>query len=51
MSGMEAIQTAEHAQAMVDGLGSGFGLFIELIADIVEQSRFIHLEQGLGRIL
>ena len=46
MSGMKAIQRAEHAEAMVDGLGSGLGLFVELIADILEQSGFIHLEQS-----
>jgi hypothetical protein len=48
---MEAIQRAEHAEAMVDGGGSGFGIFVELIADIVEQSGFIHLKQSPGRML
>src|SRR5215471_8169074 len=49
MSGMEAIERAEHAEAMVDGLRSRFGFCIELIADIIEQSRFIHLQQGPRR--
>jgi hypothetical protein len=34
---------------MVDGLRSRFGFCIELIADIIEQSRFIHLQQGPRR--
>ena len=42
---MKAIQRAEHTEAMVDGLGSGLRLFVELIADVIEQSRFIHLGQ------
>jgi hypothetical protein len=41
---MEAIYRAEHAEATVDRLGSGFGVLVELIADIVEQSGFIHFE-------
>lgn len=50
-SGMEAVQRAEHAQAMVDGLGGRFGLFVELIAHLIEQSRFIHLKQRVRRML
>jgi hypothetical protein len=46
MSGMKTIQRVEHGQAMVDGLGSGFWLFVELIAVILEQCGFIHLEQS-----
>jgi hypothetical protein len=34
---------------MVDGLRSRFGFCVELIADIIEQSRFIHLQQGPRR--
>jgi hypothetical protein len=33
MSGMEAIHTAEHPEAMVDSLGSGLEGLVELIAD------------------
>jgi hypothetical protein len=36
MSGMKAIHRAKHAEAMVDGLGSRWRLFVELIADIIE---------------
>ena len=48
---MKATQTAQHNQAMVDGLGSGLGLFIELIANISEQRRFLDVERvgyGMG---
>ena len=48
---MKATQTAQHTQAMVDGLGSGLGLFIELIANISEQRRFLDVERvgyGMG---
>ena len=51
LSGMKPIQGAEHAQAMVDGLGSRWRLFVKLIADIVEQSRFIHFAQDAGGML
>src|SRR5689334_12695682 len=34
---------------MVDGLRSRFGFCVELIADIIEKSRFIHLQQGPRR--
>ena len=44
LSGMEAIHRAEHAEAMVDSLGSGLGGLVELIADILEQSGLIHFE-------
>ena len=42
---MKAIPRADYTQAMVDSLGSGFGIFVELIADIIQQSGFIHLLQ------
>ena len=43
---MKPIQGTEHAQAMVDGLGSWLRIFIELITDIVEQSGFVHFLHG-----
>jgi len=44
---MEAIQTAQHAQTMVDGRRRGWGLMIELEANIVEQEGLIELGQSL----
>ena len=49
MAGMELIDRAEHTEAMVDGLRSGFWFFVELIAHIIEQNRFTQLEQGAQR--
>jgi hypothetical protein len=48
---MEAIQTAHHAQAVIDGGGSRFGFTIELAADIVEQARLLELGQRTARRL
>src|SRR5215469_1833267 len=45
MSVMKAIQTAQHAQAVIDGLRRGFGLVIELAANIVEQEGLVELRQ------
>jgi len=38
---MEAIQAAQHAQAVIDGLRRGRGLLLELVTDILEQKRLI----------
>ena len=43
---MKPIEGTEHAQTMVDGLGSWLRIFIEPITDIVEQSGFIHFLRG-----
>src|SRR5208283_5617232 len=43
MSVVEAIETAQHAQPMIDGGGRGLGVMIELAADIVEQARLVNL--------
>ena len=43
LSVMEAIQTTQHAQAMIYGLRRGFGLLIQLVTDIVEQGGFSDL--------
>ena len=37
---MEAIETVQHSQAMIDGGGGGLGLMIQLAANIVDQERF-----------
>jgi hypothetical protein len=38
---MEAIERAQYAQTMIDGLWCGLGHMIELAADIVEQTGFV----------
>src|SRR5260370_2971152 len=48
---MKTIQRAEHGQTMINGLRGGWGLFIELVAHIMEQSRFLHLQQSVGGML
>src|SRR5262249_17374453 len=48
---MEAIQAAQHTQAVVDGLRRGRGVFVELVTDIVEQKGVRKLTERVARTL
>src|SRR6266511_6369089 len=48
---MKAIHRADHTQMMIDCLGGRRGIFVELIANVIEQSRFIDVENSRGRML
>jgi hypothetical protein len=45
LSVVEAVQTTQHAQAMIYGLRRGFGLLIQLVTGIIEQGGFGDLRQ------
>jgi hypothetical protein len=51
LSAMEAVQTTNRAQAMIDGLRRGLGLLVQLMTDIVQQSGLGDLGQRLHRRL
>ena len=51
VSGVKTIARAQYGQTMIDSLRSGLWLLLELVTDIIEQSGFIHLEQGTGGML
>jgi len=49
---METVQATKHAQAVVKGLGHGLELVVPLVAEILEQDRFIDLGErtrGTGK--
>src|ERR1700680_1621114 len=46
---MEAIETVQHAETVIDGRGRGLGQLIELVADIFEQERLVDLGQRVSR--
>jgi hypothetical protein len=45
LSVMESVQTTQHSQTMIYGLGRGFGLLIQLVTGIIEQGGFSGLRQ------
>src|SRR5258708_27124975 len=45
---MEAIQAAQHAQAVIDGLRRGRGLLLELVTDILEQKGLLKPTQRVS---
>src|SRR5215472_18806799 len=47
MSVMVAIQSAEHAQAVIDGLRSRLGRIIKLVADILKLEGLVEVSQGV----
>ena len=47
---VEAIQAMHHTQSMIHGSGRGLRFPIELLSDVVEQSRLGDFSQRLGCI-